>query len=138
MNIKFRCFVGTNLVDEKLFKDLKSSGCVEVAFGAESASNLLLKNINKKTTVELNTRAVKLAHKIGINIKAFTIIGLPGETEATVEKLRKWLLEVKPDNLDVSLLIPYPGTSIYDNKKDYDIDWSQIDLEKTWYPDLLM
>jgi radical SAM superfamily enzyme YgiQ (UPF0313 family) len=42
------------------------------------------------------------------------IIGHPDETMADIEMTKQWLIENKPDDFDVNILTPYPGSRIYD------------------------
>jgi radical SAM superfamily enzyme YgiQ (UPF0313 family) len=49
--------------------------------------------------------------------KAFTLIGHPGETYEDVQKTKKWIIENKPDGFDISILMPYPGSKLYDHSK---------------------
>jgi len=38
---------------------------------------------------------------------------LPGETKETVEKTKRFIKEIKPDQLQVSVVTPFPGTELY-------------------------
>lgn len=133
LDIKFRCFIRSNLATKSILKMLKESGCVEIAFGAESGSQEILNTINKQTTIEQNTRTVKLAHELGLRVKAFLMIGLPGENYETVEQTKNWILTTKPDDFDYCILQPFPGTELYDQKYKYDINWNGADVSKSWY-----
>src|SRR3989337_565823 len=42
-------------------------------------------------------------------------IGHPGESEATANDTRDWLLEMKPDDFDLTIITTYPGTPYYDH-----------------------
>lgn len=134
-DIIYRCFVRANLVSEKMFSLLAETGCYEIGFGAESGSNEILKTIGKVTTVEQNTRLVKMAHERGIKVKAFLIAGLPGETESSLAATERWIHEAVPDDFDITILTPYPGSDIYDHPEKYDIrfDKSNQDYDKWHY-----
>jgi anaerobic magnesium-protoporphyrin IX monomethyl ester cyclase len=41
-------------------------------------------------------------------------IGHPGESDQTVTETKQWLLDVKPEELDVTIITPYPGSPYYD------------------------
>ena len=51
-----------------------------ILIGFESGSPRILRNINKKATVDDNTRAVEAAHRAGLKVKALMSIGHPGES----------------------------------------------------------
>ncbi len=42
-------------------------------------------------------------------------IGHPGESSTTLGETRDWLLENKPDDFDVTIITPYPGSPYYDD-----------------------
>lgn len=124
-DIIYRCFVRANLASDKMMDVLADTGCYEIGFGAESGSDDILKTIGKVTTVEMNTRLVKLAHDRGIRVKAFLIAGLPGETEYTLHQMEHWIQTAHPDDFDISILTPYPGSDIYDYPQKYDIQFDK-------------
>lgn len=106
-------------VKAELFNDRQAEAMVRAGFrwlltGFESGSPRILTNINKKATREDNTRCVETARKHGMKVKALMSIGHPGETRATIEETHGWLLEVKPDDFDVTIITTYPGTPYYD------------------------
>lgn len=110
---KFRCFSRTNLIDPEICGYLKDMGVVEVGLGVESGSKEILMRNLKGTTPEINTRAIELLHRFGIRAKSFLIVGLPGETKETVIETCKWIETAKPDDIDVSILQPYPGSDLF-------------------------
>ncbi|MEK7857838.1 MAG: radical SAM protein [Elusimicrobiota bacterium] len=106
-------------IKSQLFNDAQAESMVRAGFkwiltGFESGSPRILKNINKKSTREENTRCVEIARRHGLKVKALMSIGHPGETRETVMETRQWLLDVKPDEFDVTIITTYPGTPYYD------------------------
>lgn len=106
-------------VKAELFNDRQAEAMVKAGFrwlltGFESGSPRILTNINKKATREQNTRAVAIARRHGLKVKALMSIGHPGESRQTVMETHDWLLEVKPDDFDVTIITTYPGTPYYD------------------------
>jgi radical SAM superfamily enzyme YgiQ (UPF0313 family) len=132
----WKCHVRTDLVDDEMVKIMAESGCVEVAIGFESGSDTILRNINKKTTVEMNTRVAKLFMDNGISVRAYMILGLPGETLKTIDETRKWLDMVITGGIissfGIGIFMPYPGSSIYRDKEKYDIQFDNIDYSRAW------
>jgi hypothetical protein len=55
-----------------------------------------------------------IARRHGLKVKALMSMGHPGETLETIRETREWLLEVRPEDFDVSIITCYPGTSYYD------------------------
>lgn len=109
----FRCFARSNLLDDRVCALMKKLGVVEVGIGIESGSDTVLDRSMKGTTRKVNTRAVERLHHYGIRAKAFLIVGLPGETDETVIETADWIEEAQPDDIDVSVLQPMPGSVIF-------------------------
>lgn len=135
-DITWRGFVVTAKFDEDIAKACKASGCYEIASGIESGSPEILKNIRKPATREINSKFIVTARRAGLRVKAFLIVGLPGESWQTIKETYQFLKELKdegyaPDDIDVSVLQVYKGAPIYQNAGDvvFKRDWS----EKSYY-----
>ena len=89
------------------------AGFRELLFGFESGSQRMLDNM-RKGNVEENTRAVEISRNAGLKVKALMSIGHPGESRESVEETREWLMRVKPDSMDYSVITCYPGTPYFD------------------------
>jgi radical SAM superfamily enzyme YgiQ (UPF0313 family) len=112
---------------EEMASLLADTGCIEMGFGAESGSQLILDTIGKKTTVEQNRKFVDLCNSFGIKVKAFLIVGLPGENYSTIQETKKFLdfitskrfknrfKETISNDFDVTIYFPYKGTKIRDS-----------------------
>jgi len=134
--IIWRCLVRADLV-VKYGRDfllmMKDSGCVGVGIGVESGSEQILQTIHKGESVTTMKHAIKMIKDAGIYVKAFFIVGLPGENEQTLAETDAFLKEVKLNDIDCKIFQPYPGSPIYDHPKRYDIQWEDIPLENTFY-----
>lgn len=133
LGMPFRCMTRTSLATKEDLDLLKVMGCAEVAIGVETADDRIKKIVNKGTTIAQDTAFLQYCKKIGLRVKAYLMIGLPGETEQSVRKTLNWLNQNKPDNFDISIFTPYPGSPIYENKKDYPIDWNEEELQRIWF-----
>ena len=123
-----------NSVDEELLRKLKKAGVRKIIYGFESGSQKILDIMNKKTTVEMNKRAIDLTKKVGIACYGEVMIGMPGETKETIDKTISFLLEKKPIIGFAPVLYPLPGTKVYeDAKKDGTLqgDWT-VDGPMPW------
>ena len=123
-HIVWRCLLRADLINEDILSLLKDSNCIEIGIGIESGSQTILNKMMKGTTVEKNSQAVQLCKAAGIRVKTFLIMGLPGENLTTIEETKQWLLQNRPDDFDITVYVPYGNSHIYNNKADYDIDWS--------------
>lgn len=111
-----RGFIRSDLMLQhpELIDALVDAGFVELCTGVESGSDRILKINNKGTTTEINLKVADMIKSKGIRYKAFTLIGNPSETYEDVMLTKKWLIDAKPDSFDVTILIPYPGSKIYE------------------------
>jgi anaerobic magnesium-protoporphyrin IX monomethyl ester cyclase len=106
-------------VKAELFTDRQAEAMVRAGFrwlltGFESGSPRILTNINKKATRDQNTQCIEIARRHGLKVKALMSIGHPGESKETAMETHDWLLQVKPDDFDVTIITTYPGTPYYD------------------------
>jgi anaerobic magnesium-protoporphyrin IX monomethyl ester cyclase len=114
---RLRGFVKAELFDEEQAEALYAAGFRWLLCGFEAAHPRILKNINKKATVEDNTKMLRMAHKYGLKVKALMSAGHPGESEETMYATRDWLMQEKPDDFDLTVITTYPGTGYYDDAK---------------------
>lgn len=125
----FRAFVRSDLFSDEIAEAMAGAGFYQVDSGVESGSERILKLLNKGTTPRKNAEARRLARKHGIRYKAFVTIGHPSETREDIMATKRWLLENEPDDFEIYLICPYPGSQIYDNLERYDLDFD-IDYRK--------
>ncbi len=135
MNITWRCFIHTNTVNFDLLRTMKDSGCVEVGIGVESGNQEILNKVNKNIEIDKVIKICDDCHKIGLRIKTFLIIGLPGESHKSIDDTIKFLYIARPDDYDYSVYTPFPKTDIWDNKQNYDIEFDKekLDYSKMFY-----
>jgi radical SAM superfamily enzyme YgiQ (UPF0313 family) len=118
--LKFTWYVNNrvDLVDEELLYLMKKSGCVEIAYGIETADPDLQKIINKDLDLEVAANNITMTKKAGITVSLFMMIGIPGENRESIEKNIEFLSRVKPDEFAVSTLFLVPGTELYRQVKE--------------------
>lgn len=135
LGITWRCFVHANTVNRQLLKAMKDSGCVEVGMGVESGSDKILQVVNKQISLNRAIEVCEMCHEIGIRIKTFLMIGLPGESRETVDSTIKFLELARPDDFDITIYTPFPNTRIWDEKEQFDIkfDKDKLDYSKMFY-----
>ncbi len=112
---KLRGFVKSELFTEEQAASMHAAGFRWLLCGFESGHPRILRNINKKATLEDNTRMLQIAHKHGLKVKALMSIGHPGESEQTIYATRDWLVDNHPDDFDLTVITVYPGTPYYDH-----------------------
>ena len=114
VQFKLRGFIRANLFNEEQAELMYQAGFQWLLVGFESGSSKILKAMNKRVTREQNTRCLEIAKQRGLKVKALMSIGHPGESDETLAETHRWLLGVKPDDFDVTIITVYPGTPYYD------------------------
>ena len=117
VDFKLRGFIKAELFSIEQAETMAKTGFKSLLCGFESGSPRILKNINKKATIDDNTRVIERCKRFGIKIKALMSLGHPGETWVTAKATEDWLYLNQPDDVDISLITPYPGSPYYDQAK---------------------
>jgi radical SAM superfamily enzyme YgiQ (UPF0313 family) len=114
VEFRLRGFIKAELFNDEQAKAMRRAGFRWILTGFESGSPRVLENMNKRATREDNTRCVELARKHDLKVKALMSLGHPGESDKTVSETKDWLLQVRPDDFDVTIITTYPGSPYYD------------------------
>ncbi len=114
-NIPFSCNAFPTTLNETIVHELKKAGCDEISIGIESGNEWLRKTVLKReVTNEQIVKAFRLAHEAGIKTCSFNMVGLPYETPEMIEDTIKLNCLINPNNIQVSVFYPYPGTRLYE------------------------
>jgi len=100
--------------DFETLKAMKEAGCRLLIVGYESGDQQILKNIKKGATIERARQFTKDCHKLGLVVHGDFILGLPGETHATIDNTIAFAKELDVETIQVSVAHAYPGTELYD------------------------
>jgi radical SAM superfamily enzyme YgiQ (UPF0313 family) len=145
VEFRLRGFVKSELFTDEQAAAMRRAGFRWVLCGFEAASPRILDNINKRATLEDNTRVLDIARRHDLKVKALMSVGHPGESAETVQSVADWLISVRPDDFDCTVITTYPGTPYYDEALEtspgvwtytakrtgdrlhaYDVDYTQI------------
>lgn len=131
LNIPWDCQTRVDQISEEMFNKMKATNCQQVFFGAESGCQTILNAVNKRTTVEQNEAAIKMAKKAGLFVAISIIIGYPGETPEMRKETFDFLRRAEPDDVYLCIATPYPGTELRKEviRLGYKMspDWSRYD-----------
>jgi radical SAM superfamily enzyme YgiQ (UPF0313 family) len=112
---KLRGFIKSELFTEEQAEVMYEAGFRWILVGFESGSDRILTNIQKNATQAQNTRCMEIAHSHGLKVKALMSLGHAGESLQSVRDTYNWLLETRPDDADVTVITPYPGSPYWDD-----------------------
>jgi len=140
-NYQHRGFIRNDQIvsNPKSIEWMKKAGFVKLCAGVESGSNRILELIKKKSSYKINLLARKIVGNAGIHYESFLLLGHPSETLHDVMLTKQWLLEAKPDDFDLNIITPYPGSKIYDNSipsnkfKNYKWEYNRLYFNKPDY-----
>ena len=105
--------ITTRSLDEDIFAALEAANFISLNIGLESGSERVRREVlNRRYSNEEVAQAAALAHKHGLSINLYDLIGVPGETlEDHAETVRMTRL-VNPGRVIKSIFFPYPGTRL--------------------------
>jgi hopanoid biosynthesis associated radical SAM protein HpnJ len=112
LGITWSCNAKANVPYETL-EVLKDNGLRLFVVGYESGNSRILVNIKKGVRVDRARQFTEDCHKLGIQIHGTFVVGLPGETQETIEETIRFAQEMNPHTIQVSLAATYPGTYLY-------------------------
>ncbi len=100
-------------------KAMKEAGCRLLIVGFESGDPQILKNIKKGATIQRARDFVRDCHKLGLIIHGDFILGLPGETAASIRNTIDFAKQLDVETIQVSIAHAFPGTEFYDYAKQH-------------------
>lgn len=112
--MQWRCHTRTDMVDEEVLSLMKEAGCRFISYGVESGSTRILERMGKKAAIEDHRAAVRATKKVGIDCQTFFIFGHITELREDVKESIKLIVELNPKMLDVGIMVPWPGTEVYE------------------------
>lgn len=116
-NLKFPWSLASGIrvdtVNEEFFRMAKKAGCHQMGIGFEAGTQESLNSIKKGITLEQSLNCMKLLRKVGIETIGFFILGLPEDTEESMEETINFALKLRPDFAKATILIPFPGTTLF-------------------------
>lgn len=138
---RFTCSARSNTLKEDTVLLLKEMGCVSVGMGLESGNPDILRYLKGDgISLDDHTRAIERLKRHGVEVGASFIIGSPQETWEQIMDTYNFIKSSQIDIFDIYLLVPLPGTPIWDSAKerdlvDDDMDWSRLNFRFADAPD---
>lgn len=119
--------------DLEMAQMMYKSGCRLVSIGVESGSQDMLNKMGKHITLDDVRRTVKVFKKAKIRIYNYFVIGLPWETEETVEETIKFAIELDSDFISFYTATPLPGSRFYDYAEEHNLFDKETSFENAYY-----
>lgn len=128
LDIRWTCNTRVDMVDQEILQALHDAGCCSILYGIESVNQQVLDTVSKRFNVEQVQNALRWTRELGIGVKQNYIIGLPYETEESLQEMRKFINSTNPEELEFCILCLFPGTKIQKEPQSYGI----TDLKPSW------
>ncbi len=113
---------------------LKQAGCYYMGISPESASERILKGMNKIVDLEHVEKVVKWCFDLGIGINCNFVLGFPGEEKVDRKKTYRFirkLIRLGLDEIVAFMLTPLPGTDMSYLMPE-EIEYEEINFSPTW------
>ena len=126
LGIHFNCAVRVGYTDDDLLKMLKDAGCLMVSLGIESADPAMLARHKSGVLLDDVRDTVRRIQAAGLRAKGLFMMGLPGETEASVKQTSDFIISLGLDDMNMSKFTPFPGAPLWSTIRDegtFDEDW---------------
>jgi len=114
LDIRWGCNSRVDTLDDERARAMKAAGCWVVAFGVETGNQEMLDKMKKGAKLEQAIEAVAVCKRNGLRVHTFFVIGLPWETEETLEQTYQFAMRLNPDFFDFNIAYPLPGTEFYE------------------------
>lgn len=107
--------------DPELLKCVADSGCICLSFGLETITVSNLEKMNKSwENPKEYSRLIKTIIDAGIDVATEMMIGLDDDTEESIRKTAKFVIDNKITAPKFYIITPVPGTPFFDEVKDSD------------------
>ena len=105
--------VRADRLDLELLEKMREAGCYRIYLGIESGSQKILDRIKKGITINQVEDAVKWCKKVGIEVGGLFMIGLPGDSEETMQETIDFAKKLNLELSKAAIAIPLPSTEMF-------------------------
>ncbi len=134
LDIRWQCLGRVDRVDAEVLRKMYAAGCRRIHYGIESGNQQILDGVGKGIKLEQVRQAVRWTQEAGIEVKGYFMLGLPGDTEETLQQTIDLATELDLNETMFSLTTPFPGTRLWDElvKKKPGTEYNQ-DFARAYY-----
>jgi len=122
------------LRNEEVFRRWRRLGLNYMFLGLEALDEEGLQQFRKRTTPQVNNKALEVARSIGLSV-AINIIADPDWDEARFAFVRDWAMSV-PEIVNITVQTPYPGTETWltESRRLTTLDYRLFDVQHAVLP----
>ncbi len=105
--------------DPKLLSLMHQAGCREILVGFETLNPQALEGLEtkrnwKRSQLDHYREAVEVVQEHGIALNACFILGLDGDGPEVFDRVRGFVEDTHPFDVQITVLTPFPGTQLYE------------------------
>ncbi|MDM8540492.1 radical SAM protein [Desulfococcaceae bacterium HSG9] len=129
LGMQFNCAVHAGHADDELLLMLKDAGFLQLSLGIESGDPELLKIHKPGVTLEEVKDTVRRIQAKRLRAKGLFMMGLPGDTAASIQKTSDFVMSLGLDDMNMSKFTPFHGAPVWDTLAEYgvfDQDWRKM------------
>ncbi len=113
LKVRYNCIARPEHVDRELLQLLERSGCWQGNFGIESGDPEVIRKHRKYYGLDEVRSKLQMVKETGMRVKGLFMVGLPGETEASIRRTIDYALDLPLDEINVTMFTPFPGAPVY-------------------------
>jgi radical SAM superfamily enzyme YgiQ (UPF0313 family) len=144
LDVRWTCNSRVDFVDPEMLEAMARSGCWMISWGIESGDERMLRRMNKGIRPDQVEQALRWSKEAGIMNWGYFIIGLPGETEASIRRTIDFAKRLPLDLALFHIAAPHPGTPFFFEVVDQGwfrpgTQWEEVDMDRSTvldYPEL--
>ncbi|MFQ5589527.1 MAG: B12-binding domain-containing radical SAM protein [Phycisphaerae bacterium] len=113
MKMTFNCAARAEHIDRDLLRLMKRAGCWMMSLGVETGDPDLLARHRSGADLGMIRERIGWIKDVGIRAKGLFMLGLPGETEETIDRSIEYVLSLPLDEFNLAKFTPFPGSPVY-------------------------
>ncbi len=115
LDLEWQCETAIKCLDRPVLERMAAAGCKHISLGVESGNReIQRKHCGNKLNDHAKAEQVfRDCQELGIETRAFCMIGFPEETPAMVEETFRLVERLDPDQVQFCAVTAYPGTPLY-------------------------
>ncbi|MGB0805718.1 MAG: B12-binding domain-containing radical SAM protein [Salibacteraceae bacterium] len=122
--IPFEIITRAERLNEVVLQQLKEMGCSKIWIGAESGSQRIINQMDRRVDINLVRDMILKTQEFGMDTGTFIMLGYPTETKEDIHTTVQYLKDANPSNFTITVAYPIKGTGLY----------SQIEKDITTQP----
>jgi radical SAM superfamily enzyme YgiQ (UPF0313 family) len=127
LDLEWQAETAVKVLDRESLEAMAAAGCKHVSLGVESGNAEIQKKHcgNKLKSHEQAVQVFRDCRDVGIETRAFCMIGFPEETPQMVEETFELVERCDPDQVQFCAVTAYPGTPLFEMLKgERDLDYA--------------